>query len=95
MLLMLFWNSRVCTTELKKLGGEYGNADFDVRHTINGYLVYEVPKFTGYAPLLTKSWQTNAFITVFTRTPIAVKLGTSTDRSQTREFQIGRIKSVI
>jgi hypothetical protein len=71
----------------KNLGGEYGNADFDVRHTFNGYVVYEVPKFTDHAPLLTKGWQGNAFVTAFTGTPIAVKLGTSTDRSQTGEFQ--------
>jgi hypothetical protein len=71
----------------RNLGGDYGNADFDVRHTFNGYIVYEVPKFTDHAKLLTSGWQGNAFITAFTGTPVAVKLGTSTDRSQTGEFQ--------
>jgi hypothetical protein len=71
----------------KNLGGEYGNADFDVRHTFNGYFVYEVPKFTEHMTLLTRGWQGNAFVTAFTGTPVAVKLGTSTDRSQTGEFQ--------
>jgi len=65
---------------------EYGNADFDVRHTFNGYFVYEVPKFTEHLKLLTRGWQGNAFITAFTGTPVAVKLG-SVDNSQTGEFQ--------
>jgi hypothetical protein len=68
------------------LGGDYGNADFDVRHTFNGYIVYEVPKFTDRMKLLTGGWQGNAFITAFTGTPVAVKLG-SPDNSQTGEFQ--------
>jgi hypothetical protein len=38
------------------LGGDYGNADFDVRHTFNGYIVYEVPKFTDHFKLLTAGW---------------------------------------
>jgi hypothetical protein len=71
----------------RNLAGEYGNADFDVRHTFNGYVVYEVPKFTEHAKLLTNGWQGNAFVTAFTGTPVAVKLGTSADRSQTGEFQ--------
>ena len=60
------------------LGGEYGNSDFDVRHTFNGYIVYEVPKFTEQMKLLTRGWQGNAFITAFTGTPVAVKLGVQT-----------------
>ena len=71
----------------ESLAGDYGNADFDVHHTFNGYIVYEAPKFTGHAQLLTNGWQGNAFITAFTGTPVAVKLGTSTDRSETGEFQ--------
>jgi hypothetical protein len=71
----------------QQLGGDYGNADFDVRHTFNGYIVYEVPQFNNHAKRLTSGWQGNAFISVFTGTPAAVKLGTSTDQSQTGEFQ--------
>ena len=32
----------------QNLGRDYGNADFDVRHTFNGYIVYEVPTFTNH-----------------------------------------------
>jgi len=68
------------------IDGEYGSADFDVRHTFNGYIVYEVPKFTDHATYLTRGWQGNAFITAYTGTPFSAKLG-STDNSGTGEFQ--------
>jgi hypothetical protein len=68
------------------LGGEYGNSDFDIKHTFNGYIVYEVPKFTDRMKLLTSGWQGNAFITAFSGQPVAVKLG-SVDNSGTGEFQ--------
>ena len=65
---------------------EYGNADFDVRHTFNGYVVYEMPTFTNRFKRLTGGWQANAFVSAFTGTPFSVKLG-STDNSGTGEFQ--------
>jgi len=65
---------------------EYGNADFDVRHTFNGYIVYEAPQIGHSLPVLTKGWQGNAFVTAFTGTPFSVKLG-SVDNSGTGEFQ--------
>jgi hypothetical protein len=67
-------------------GAEYASADFDVRHTFNGYFVYEVPKFTDHFKLLTTGWQGNAFLTAYTGTPFSAKLG-STDNSGTGEFQ--------
>ncbi|MFT4111173.1 TonB-dependent receptor domain-containing protein [Silvibacterium sp.] len=67
------------------ISGEYGNSDFDVRHTFNGYIVYEAPKFTDHLPLLTKGWQGNAFISAFTGTPFSVKSGA--DNSHTGENQ--------
>jgi len=69
------------------LGGEYGNADFDVRNTFNGYFVYEVPKFTEHMKVLTNGWQGNAFVTAFTGVPLNVKLGSGVDNSHTGEFQ--------
>nr|WP_232298892.1 TonB-dependent receptor [Granulicella tundricola] len=65
---------------------EYGSADFDVRHTFNGYVVYEMPKFTDHLQLLSRGWQVNTFISAFTGTPFSAKLG-STDNSGTGEFQ--------
>ncbi|SEG67195.1 Carboxypeptidase regulatory-like domain-containing protein [Bryocella elongata] len=67
------------------VAGEYGNADFDVRNTFNGYVVYEAPKFTEKLKLLTQGWQGNAFISAFTGTPFSVKSGA--DNSHTGENQ--------
>jgi hypothetical protein len=67
------------------LAGDYGNADFDVRHTFNGYVVYEVPQFTHSLTILTKGWQGNAFVTAFTGTPFSIKVGS--DISGTGENQ--------
>ena len=67
------------------LGGDYGNSDFDVRHTFNGYIVYEVPKFTTKWTALTQGWQGNMFTTAFTGTPFSAKVGS--DNSGTGENQ--------
>jgi hypothetical protein len=69
------------------LGGEYGNSDFDIKHTFNGYIVYEAPQIGHSLPLLTKGWQGNAFVTAFSGQPVNVKLGSSVDNSGTGEFQ--------
>jgi TonB dependent receptor len=66
------------------LAGEYGNADFDVRHTFNGYIVYEIPTFGGFRPL-TQGWEVNSFMTFFTCKPVNPK--TSANNSGTGEFQ--------
>jgi hypothetical protein len=67
------------------LAGDYGNADFDVRHTFNGYVVYEVPQIGHSLAILTRGWQGNAFVTAFTGTPFSVKVGS--DISGTGENQ--------
>jgi hypothetical protein len=67
------------------LSGEYGNADFDTRHTFNAYAVYEVPKFTDHWKPLTTGWQGNMFATFYTGKPINIK--TSTNNSGVGEFQ--------
>jgi hypothetical protein len=67
------------------LASEYGNADFDVRHTFNGYVVYEIPKFTERWKMATNGWQVTTFMTFYTGKPVNVK--TSTNNSGTGEFQ--------
>ncbi|MDE1177026.1 MAG: TonB-dependent receptor [Edaphobacter sp.] len=56
------------------LAAEYGNADFDVRHTFNGYLVYELPKFGG-PRVLTQGWEVNSFLTFYTGSPVTPRTG--------------------
>ena len=74
------------------LSGEYSNADFDVRHTFNGYIVYEAPQIGHVLPALTKGWQGNTFVTAFTGTPFSLKAGSDvsgTGENQDRVNQIG------
>jgi len=78
------------------LSAEYGSADFDVRHTFNGYIVYEAPQIGHSLPLLTKGWQGNTFVTAFTGTPFSLKSGTDisgTGENQDRVNQIGAYTS--
>ncbi len=63
------------------LSGDYGNSDFDVRHTFNGYIVYEVPRFSDKMVALTQGWQGNMFTTAYTGTPISVKVGSDNSGS--------------
>ena len=67
------------------LAGDYSNSDYDVRHTLNGYVVYEVPRFSDHYKALTQGWQGNMFATAFTGTPLSAKAGS--DNSGTGENQ--------
>jgi hypothetical protein len=51
--------------------GEYGNADFDVRQTLTGYLDYRVPQFRGPARL-TDGWEINSGYSFHGGTPYTV-----------------------
>ncbi len=68
----------------RNLLAEYGNADFDTRHTFNGYIVYEIPTFGGFKPL-TQGWEVNSFMTFYTGKPVNPK--TSANNSGVGEFQ--------
>jgi hypothetical protein len=68
----------------RNLAAEYGNADFDTRHTFNGYIVYEIPTFGSFKPL-TQGWEVNSFLTFFTGKPVTPK--TSINLSGTGEKQ--------
>lgn len=61
----------------RNLAAEYGNADFDVRHTFNGYVVYEVPRFTSHWKAITEGWAANTFMTFYTGKPVTPKAGTN------------------
>ena len=44
------------------LKGDYGNSDFDTRHNVSGFLLYDVPNFAKSVPRLGKGWQVNVLI---------------------------------
>jgi hypothetical protein len=67
------------------LAQDYGNASFDIRHTITAYVVYEAPQFTHRMPLLTKGWQVNAFTSAYTGTPYSIVVGDNTGTGQGKD----------
>lgn len=59
------------------LKGDYGNADFDIRHTFSAYALYDVPNFLRTVPRLGKGWQLNTIFIAHSGTPFsAVSDGT-------------------
>jgi hypothetical protein len=57
---------------------DYGNATFDIRHTLNGYLVWEAPQIGHRYAALTKGWQTTLFTTIHTSAPFSITVGDNT-----------------
>ncbi len=64
---------------------DYGNAAFDIRHTVNAYVVYEAPQFAHVLPVLTKGWQFNSFVTAFTGSPLNITVGDNTGTGQAKD----------
>ncbi len=61
------------------LAADYGPSTFDNRHVLNGYVYYNVPKFTSKAPRLTQGYQLNALVQFTTGTPISPQYSTNVD----------------
>jgi hypothetical protein len=64
------------------LRGDYGNADFDIRHNFAGFISYAAPSPTRMK-LLLGGWQFNSLLSFSTGTPFTVTSGSNT--SLTRE----------
>ncbi|WP_047491331.1 TonB-dependent receptor [Terriglobus sp. TAA 43] len=62
-------------TDSNNLSLDYGNAAFDIRHSLNGYLVWEVPQFTQHLAPLTAGWQTTLNAQLHTSAPINIASG--------------------
>jgi hypothetical protein len=60
------------------LGLDYGNATFDIRHTLNGYMVWEAPQIGHRFAPLTKGWQTTLNAQLHTSAPINITVGDNT-----------------
>jgi hypothetical protein len=48
-------------TDNNNLKGDYGNADFDTRHNLSGYVLYDLPQIGNSLPRLTNGWELTAF----------------------------------
>ena len=64
---------------------DYGPSTFDARHTITGFVYYNLPRFSGYAQRLTNGWQFNALATYSTGLPINPLV--SSDNSRTAQLK--------
>lgn len=74
------------------LKGDYGNMDYDVRHTFIAYLNYSVPRLRG-PHWLGNGWQLNSLITLHTGQPYTIFTGTDasgTGEGEDRVNQVGR-----
>jgi hypothetical protein len=67
------------------LKGDYGNADFDTRHNVSGYVIYDLPQFGQSLPRLTKGWEFSALGSYNSGFPFSVRSGQggSSDGSNT------------
>jgi hypothetical protein len=62
-------------TDNNNLKGDYGNADFDTRHNVNGYLLYDVPHLGHSWARLTKGWELATFLSYNSGFPFTVFSG--------------------
>jgi hypothetical protein len=62
-------------TDSTNLSLDYSPATFDIRHTLDGYLVWEAPQIGHRFAPLTKGWQTTLFATIHTPSPFSITEG--------------------
>ncbi len=60
---------------------DYGNSDFDVRHSFTAYIGYDLPQPTRFRTLL-GGWQVNSLLNFYTGTPFTVLTGQNTSGTQ-------------
>ncbi len=74
------------------LKGNYGNSDYDIRHTFSGFVIYDIPGLRYGPKWLTHGWQANANMTFHTGLPFNVYASSDTSgtgENTTRGNQIG------
>jgi len=57
---------------------DYGNSSYDIRHTLNGYLVWQAPQFGHRFAPITSGWQTTLIATIHTPAPFSITIGDNT-----------------
>src|SRR5499427_3453440 len=62
-------------TDNNNLKGDYGNADFDTRHNLSGYVLYDLPQIGHARPRLTNGWELTAFWSYTSGFPFTVFSG--------------------
>jgi hypothetical protein len=54
---------------------DYGNGSSDTRSTFDGFVTYDLPKFTHYVPRVSQGWQVNGLFSFYTGGPINPAIG--------------------
>ena len=62
-------------TDNNNIRTDFSEADFDTRHTLGGYLLYDIPQFGHSAPRLTKGWELSTLLSYNTGFPFSVLSG--------------------
>ena len=62
-------------TDSNNLKLEWGNADFDTRHDVSGYFIYDAPQLGHSLPRLTKGWEFSSFFQYNSGYPFTVGSG--------------------
>ncbi len=70
------------------LRGDYGNADFDIRHNFTAYMLYDVPGLGRALPRLTSGWQLNGLITYDSGTPFSMGAGRDVSGTNNRADRV-------
>ena len=78
-------------TDNYNLRGDYGNADFDVRHNFAGYILYDVPRLGNALPRLTRGWQLNMLITYDSGSPFTVFAGSDVSNTRNRADRVNQV----
>ena len=78
-------------TDNYNLRGDYGNADFDVRHNFAGYILYDVPRLANALPRLTRGWQLNMLITYDSGSPFTVFAGSDVSNTRNRADRVNQV----
>ncbi len=63
------------------LRGDWGNSDYDIRHSFVTFLTYSAPT-PGHLKLLLGGWQFNSLLTFYTGSPFTVLSGTDTSLTE-------------
>ena len=63
------------------LRGDYGNSDFDIRHSFAGFISYAAPNPARYR-LLLGGWQFNSLLTFYSGAPFTVHTGSNTSGTE-------------
>jgi hypothetical protein len=75
------------------LARDWGNADFDVRHVVTGYLLYDLPNLVPKFPRLGKGWQMNLLLTHQSGSPFSVITATNISTSYNRRDRLDEVSN--